>query len=298
MQNPIKNHPAISYVLLTLLPTGVCALLLHLAGTSAGVAAGTDLPLSVIFLVGALFTSGTYALGKAVREQSGNLPGVITLAAALNLTLNYGLFRGMDASPTFILAPLTAMILGAVYPRLFGRRAPMLASMMVYVVCTLLANFTFDSFLRLPGYGLLSVGTLFFGVTFTQRDRVHGYGRGNVYRMILAAAGLNLLLSAFLGIPLRFLMAGFLAILIAEAADTEVYARLLQRSWPLRVLASNAVSIPLDSSIFTLLAFAGNPAFPPAVLVQIIFADILAKTVVGLLAAVRLWRPQRLAVES
>ncbi len=293
MRNPLKIHPAISYVLLTLLPTALCALLLHLARTSTGVAAGSTLPLSVVFLAGALFTSGTYALGEAVKKQ-GSLPIVIALAAALNLALNYGLFRGMDATLTFILAPLTAMTLGAAYP-LFGRRAPMLASMTVYVVCTLLANFTFDSFLRLPGYGLLSVGTLFFGVTFTQRDRVHGYGRANVYRMILAAALLNLLLSASLGIPLRFLMAGFLAILIAEAADTEVYARLLQRSWPLRVATSNAVSIPLDSSIFTLIAFAGNPDFPLPVLLQIIFADILAKTVVGLLAAVRLLRPRRLA---
>ena len=297
MRNPLKTYPGLSYVLLTLLPTAVCALLLYLARTSTGVAAGSTLPLSVVFLVGALFTSGTYALGETVKEKRGSILNVVVLAAALNLVLNYGLVWAMDASFMFILAPLTAITLGATYP-LFGRRAPMLASMTVYVVCTLLANFTFDSFLRLPGYGLLSVGTLFFGVTFTQRDRVHGYGRGNVYRMILAAAGLNLLLSASLGIPLRFLMAGFLAILIAEAADTEVYGRLLERSWPLRVATSNAVSIPLDSSIFTLIAFAGNSAFPPAVLIQIIFADILAKTVVGLLAAVRLWRPQRLVIEG
>ena len=297
MRNPLKIHPGLSYVLLTLLPTAVCALLLYLARTSTGVAAGSTLPFSVIFLVGALFVSGTYALGEAVKKQGG-LPSVVVLAAALNLALNYGLFWGMDATLAFILAPLTAMTLGAAYPLFFKHRAPMLASMTVYVVCTLLANFTFDSFLRLPGYGLLSVGTLFFGVTFTQRDRVHGYGRGHVYAMILAAAGLNLLLSASLGIPLRFLVAGFLAILIAEAADTEVYGRLLRRSWPLRVATSNAVSIPLDSSIFTLLAFAGLPDFPPTILVQIIFADILAKTVVGLLAAVRLWRPRRVGVES
>ena len=296
MRNPLRTYPGLSYILLTLLPTAVCALLLYLARTSTGVAAGSSLPLSVIFLVGAFFTSSTYALGEAVKKQGG-LPSIVILAVALNFALNYGLIRGMNASPTFLLAPLTAVALGAAYPRLFKHRAPMLASMTVYVVCTLLANFTFDSFLRLPGYGLLSVGTLFFGVTFTQRDRVHGYGRGHVYAMILAAAGLNLLLSASLGIPLRFLMAGFLAIIIAEAADTEVYGRLLQRSWPLRVVASNAVSIPLDSSIFTLIAFAGNPDFPLPVLLQIIFADILAKTVVGLLAAVRLWRPQRLAVE-
>ena len=78
---------------------------------------------------------------------------------------------------TFVVAPAVAIFGGELFRR-FGRRAPMLAAMSVYVVCTLLANFTFDSFLALPGYGQLSVGTLFFGVTFTQRDRVHSFGKG------------------------------------------------------------------------------------------------------------------------
>lgn len=166
----------------------------------------------------------------------------------------------------------------------------MLASMTVYVVCTLLANFTFDSFLELPLYGQLSVGTLFFGVTFTQRDRVHRFGRVHAYQMILAAALLNLALSVYIGIPLRFLLAGFLAILIAEIADTEVYQRFIERRWIVRVATSNAVSIPLDSAVFTAIAFAGT--FSVAMMAEIVFADILAKTAVGLLAAARLLRQE------
>jgi len=139
----------------------------------------------------------------------------------------------------------------------------------------------------LPVYGQLSVGTLFFGVTFTQRDRVHAFGKRRVYAMIAAAALANLALSAYLGIPLRFLLAGFLAIIVAEAADTEVYGR-IRKGWLVRVATSNAVSIPLDSVIFTLIAFAGT--LSAAAMTEIVFADILAKTVVGLLAAARLVR--------
>ena len=88
VRNPLKIHPAISYVLLTLLPTALCALLLHLARTSTGVAAGSALPLSVIFLVGALFTSGAYALGEAVRKQGAVYRASSFLQWLFNLALN------------------------------------------------------------------------------------------------------------------------------------------------------------------------------------------------------------------
>lgn len=285
----LQLRPAALYALVTLLPTLTCTLLLYFAERSEGVAAGTALPLVVILLVGALFTSSLYALGRGLSTPHAWLTALAS-GALLNFALLSGLAEVASIQTSFLLAPLTAVALGALYPIIFRNHAAMLASMTVYVVCTLLANFTFDSFIALPLYGLLSVGTLFFGVTFTQRDRVHQYGRKNVYAMILFAAIANLLLSMYLGIPLRFLAAGFLAILIAETADTEVYGRLLARSWPLRVATSNAVSIPLDSTIFTLIAFAGNPAFPLGVMVEIIFADIVAKTVVGLIAAVRIFR--------
>ena len=180
---------------------------------------------------------------------------------------------------------------------MFGAAAPMLAAMSVYIVCTLLANFTFDSFLALPVYGQLSVGTLFFGVTFTQRDRVHGFGKNRAYQMIAVAACTNLALSAYLGIPLRFLLAGFFAILVSETADTEVYGRLMQRRWLTSVLTSNAFSIPLDSVTFTAIAFAGTLSV--AAMGEIVFADILAKTIVGFLAATRVLRStQRRAVST
>lgn len=267
----------------------LCWALLWVARSSQGVAAAPTLPPVVPVLVGLLSVGATYPLGRRLEPRSKLL--VFGVALALNLLL-----ASFAPTPlTFALAPAVALVAGELY-RVFGTRAPMLAAMTVYVVCTLLANFTFDSFLALPVYGQLSVGTLFFGVTFTQRDRVHAFGKSRAYAMIAAAALSNLALSALLGIDLRFLLAGFLAIVVAEAADTEVYARLLKRRWPVRVLSSNAVSIPLDSVIFTAVAFAGTLSV--AVMAEIVFADVLAKTVVGLLAAARLGRRRSARLET
>lgn len=158
-------------------------------------------------------------------------------------------------------------------------------AMAIYIFCTLIANFFFDTFIDLPIYGKLSVGTIFFAVTFTQRDRIHRYGRRAVYSMIAVAAAANVLMSLTLNVPLRFIFASFLAIVIAETADTEVYQRFIKRQWLTRVAASNIVSIPLDSTVFTVIAFAGT--FTIATMAEIIAADILAKLVIGFMAAVR-----------
>lgn len=155
----------------------------------------------------------------------------------------------------------------------------------IYILATLAANYTADWFIPLPIFGLVSVGTLFFGITFTQRDRVHRHGRKAVYAMILAAAVLNVLESVFLGVSWRIIVASFTAIILAETADTEVYHRLLQRPWLQRVVGSNAVSIPVDTVLFTAIAFAG--VFPVITLVQIVFGDIVLKTIIGAVAAVR-----------
>lgn len=159
----------------------------------------------------------------------------------------------------------------------------LLAHAAVYVAATMAANYTAAWFIPLPLFGVVSVGTLFFGVTFTQRDRVHRYGRRAVYLMIAAAALLNTLESLFLGVPARIIIASMVAIVLAEAADTEVYQRLLQRSWLMRVAASNAVSIPLDTLLFSLIAFAGDPTAPT--LSQIIVGDLVLKAVISMVAA-------------
>ena len=60
--------------------------------------------------------------------------------------------------------------------------------------------------------------------------------------------------SLFLEVPWRIILASFIAIILSETADTEIYQKLLQRSWFQRVLGSNLVSIPLDSLLFNIIA--------------------------------------------
>jgi queuosine precursor transporter len=165
----------------------------------------------------------------------------------------------------------------------------MLPSMLLYIIAVLAANYTATWFMPLPLFGLVSVGTLIFGVTFTQRDRVHRFGRKAVYAMIFVAAMGMVLESLFLDVEWRIILASFLAIVLSEAADTEIYHRLLHRSWLQRVAGSNIVSIPLDSLLFNLIAFWG--VFEPTMLTAIIFGEIVTKFSTGALAA--LWRAPR-----
>lgn len=158
--------------------------------------------------------------------------------------------------------------------------------MSIYIIAVWVANYTATWFIPLPIFGMVSVGTLVFGITFTQRDRVHRFGRKPVYLMILAAAVGMVLESVFLGVSWRIIIASFSAIVLSETADTEVYHRLLKRPWMQRVIGSNLISIPLDSVLFNLIAFLG--VFAPAMLVSIIFGEIVAKFSTGAIAA--LWR--------
>jgi uncharacterized PurR-regulated membrane protein YhhQ (DUF165 family) len=243
-----------------------------------------QLPLLAVALFGVLFVGSLYDLcWRLDRRRLATrlaLLGAASVAAVAATTVSpLGDWR-------YLLAPATALLLGAA---LLGgrrrRRAGLYAAGLVYIGATLLANFTLDSFLPVGQFFLVNVGTLFFGLTFTQRDRIHRYGRRAVYSMILAAAVTNVVLAASLGTPHRFVIVSFVTILIAEAADTEVYQRLLRRRWLVRVASSNAVSAPLDTVLFTLLAFWGQPYATAGWLMQVMVTDILVKYASGILAA-------------
>lgn len=156
----------------------------------------------------------------------------------------------------------------------------------IYIVTTLAANYTATWFIHFPFFGQVSVATFIFGITFTARDRVHSrLGRKNVYRMIAVAAGLNLLVTAFGGVEWRIVVASLIAIVLAETADTEIYQHFITNSWGMRVLKSNSVSIPLDSLLFNLIAFAG--IFSSIEIASIIFGEIVVKGLVSALTALR-----------
>lgn len=160
-----------------------------------------------------------------------------------------------------------------------------------YVAVVAVSNLLVDKFIDLGAFGLLSAGTITFGITFTIRDLAHqasvraGLGRRPVFLMIGIAAVVNVFVAMATGTPARFLAASFLAILISEGIDTEIYHRLRSRSWLVRVLSSNAVSVPLDSSIFTIVAFLGVAGYDAITMVQIVQADLIFKFLVGTVLA-------------
>ncbi|HZJ08751.1 MAG TPA: VUT family protein [Trueperaceae bacterium] len=265
------------------------AWLLVLAGASAGVGPAVllwlagfgqqppeRLPLVAIALFGALFTGVLSDLRATGGPHLLTFLGVGLLGAAATLVTPLG-------DPRYLLAPLAAGALAVVTARL--GRPGLLPAATVYIACTLLANYTLDSFLPLGDFFLVNVGTLFFGITFTQRDRVHRYGRRAVYLTIISAAVVNVALSAALGTPLRYIAVSFFSIVLAETADTEIFQRLKERRWLTRVATSNAVSAPLDTLIFTLLAFWGEAFATPAWITQVIVTDVVVKYGSGMLAA-------------
>jgi uncharacterized PurR-regulated membrane protein YhhQ (DUF165 family) len=154
---------------------------------------------------------------------------------------------------------------------------------LIYIAATLGANYTAAWFFPLWIFGQAAVGTLIFGVTFTQRDRLHSAGRRWVYGTIMVAAVSNVAMSIALGVPFRIILASFLAIIIAEAVDTEVYQALINRSWLTRVASSNAVSIPLDTVLFTMVAFAGELSTPE--ILALLVGDTIVKYIIGIVVA-------------
>lgn len=156
----------------------------------------------------------------------------------------------------------------------------------IYITAVLIANYTAIWFVPFPVFGMVAIGTLIFGVTFTARDYVHKLGRKRVYLMILMAALASSILLLFGLVDWRIITASVTAIILSETADTEVYQRLLSRNWILRVVGSNSVSIPLDSTLFNTIAFLG--IFPMSMLASIVFGEIVVKSLTGGLVA--LWR--------
>ncbi|MDR9391473.1 MAG: VUT family protein [Trueperaceae bacterium] len=268
---------------LALLPLGVtfgAVALLWMAGF--GQTPPDHLPLATLVFFGALFAD---AAAQALRRSAAR--GGIVLAAGVLAAVPVAARIGTPAD----LSAVGTTVLGAALLLAFPtRRAEMVGAMSVYVAATLLANYTLDAFLPLGDWFLINVGTLFFGVTFTQRDRVHRFGRPAVYTMIAVAALANVAAALSLATPLRFVAVSFFTILASEAADTEIFQRLARRRWLTRVLGSNAVSAPLDTVLFTVLAFAGMPFATATWMLQVITTDVAVKYGSGLVTALLLLR--------
>jgi uncharacterized PurR-regulated membrane protein YhhQ (DUF165 family) len=157
-----------------------------------------------------------------------------------------------------------------------------------YVLSVVLANLTLHIFVTLPVLGVFTFGTLFFAFTFTFRDRVHHLANSKsfVYATIGVTVIANIIAAYLTGTPWRFIIASFIAIAIAETADTEVFHALRKRTWLTRVLSSNAVAVPIDTAIFVTIAFYGNET--TKIMWQIFQNDVLWKFAIATVVAVNI----------
>lgn len=188
-----------------------------------------------------------------------------------------------------------------------------LLSVSSYIAAQMLADVASLKIALIPAgpIGSLSIdgGTFIYPLTFTLRDLVHKMlGKRAARVLIVAAAGINLFMAALFGFvswlppdPSWALQAEFAAILgpvwriviasiiaevVSELLDTEVYhlwvTRVTTRYQWARVLTSNVISVPVDSLIFSWIAFGST--LPAGVVWSIFWSNVLVKGAVTLLS--------------
>ncbi|HIC92630.1 MAG TPA: VUT family protein, partial [Anaerolineae bacterium] len=150
-----------------------------------------------------------------------------------------------------------------------------------YIAAQMLSDITSLKIALLAGLSI-DCGTFIYPLTFTLRDLVHKLLGRSAARLVIVTAGIiNVIMAGYLAFiirlpadptwPLqeafasvlgpvwRIVIASIVAEVCSELADTEVYhlwvTRVTTRMQWMRVLISNAVSIPLDSLIFCWGAF-------------------------------------------
>ena len=175
-----------------------------------------------------------------------------------------------------------------------------------YVAAQMMADIASLRIVSLFGLSI-DAGTFIYPFTFTLRDLVHKVAGIKAARaLILTAAVVNLLMAllfwftsilppdlsvgpqtAFgevLSPVWRIVVASIAAEVLSELIDTEGYRlwveRVTERYQWMRVLVSNAVSVPVDSLVFAWLAFGG--VLSTKVVWSIVLANILIKGAVTL----------------
>ena len=157
--------------------------------------------------------------------------------------------------------------------------------------------------------GLVMDAGFIYSLTFTWRDLIHKQlGEKAAVTTIWLSAAVNLLAALYFqlvvllpaqtdwangggqtaweflfSLQMRIVLASILTALIAELIDTKVYqlwTRGGREKWPqwTRVFASNSVSIPVDSLLFPIIAFAGVVGAEG--LQQMVWTNIIVKALV------------------
>lgn len=178
-----------------------------------------------------------------------------------------------------------------------------------YVAAQMMADIASLRIISIAGHAV-DAGTLIYPFTFTLRDLVHKLaGKSAARTLIGLAAGINLLMAGFFGLvswwpadqvtgdQLDFgrvlapvwgiVIASIVAEVLAEIIDTEAYSAWVRRfderhQWG-RVLASNAVAIPIDSAVFVGLATLFG-VFPTEVAWSIFWVNVVLKGIVTMIS--------------
>ncbi|HLC98605.1 MAG TPA: queuosine precursor transporter [Candidatus Nanoarchaeia archaeon] len=181
----------------------------------------------------------------------------------------------------------------------------------IYIFLQMVADIAASKIIHV-GFLVMDAGII-YSFTFTWRDLVHKQlGKKAAQTLIILAGVINVLMvlyfqfviflppeaewlaaggqSAWLlvfGIVPRIVVASIIAELISELIDTEVYqwwtsgfGKGKAQYW--RVFTSNAISIPIDSALFTAIAFAG--ILSPGILFIMFLSNIFIKVVITLLS--------------
>jgi len=178
----------------------------------------------------------------------------------------------------------------------------------LYVAAQMMSDIASLRIVMIAGYSI-DAGTFIYPLTFTLRDMVHKVAGIKAARMlILAAAGINLFMALIFRVvalmppdlsigpqeefgqvlsPIwRIVAASIIAEVISELIDTEGYRfwveKVTQKFHWARVLFSNLISIPVDSFLFSFLAFWG--IFPTAVVISIFISNVIIKGITTLVS--------------
>jgi len=171
----------------------------------------------------------------------------------------------------------------------------------LYVAAQMMSDIASLRIVMIAGYSI-DAGTFIYPLTFTLRDMVHKVAGIKAARiLILTAAGINIFMTLLFRVvsllppdltvglqeefglvlsPIwRIVAASIIAEVISELIDTEGYRFWVEKvtkkhQWA-RVLFSNLFSIPIDSFLFSFLAF--WRLFPTSVVISIFVSNMIIK---------------------
>ena len=177
-----------------------------------------------------------------------------------------------------------------------------------YVAAQMMADIASLRIVLVAGFSI-DAGTFIYPLTFTLRDMVHKVAGIKIARiLIIAAAGVNLVMALLFKLvsilpadlsvgpqeefsqvlaPIwRIVAASILAEVVSELIDTESYRIWVEKvtrkyQWA-RVLISNLISIPVDSFLFSMLAFWG--VLPAGVVLSIFLSNMIIKGITTLIS--------------